>query len=245
MALSVTTQPQSLFSPALIERALDRRDRAATRVVLRVLTPIVQGRVARVLLRWRSAARGRDVRQEVEDLTQAVFEQLLADDGRRLRAWTPERGSPSAFFGLVTERLVANVLNSRRKSPWTEDPSEPEVLETPGPVEIPDAERLTSSRQLLRAVGVRLRVSLNERDQRLFDLMMVQQLEDDDIRAAMDLSRDALYQARRRLKARLKAVAEEITAEEITAEEITAEEITAEEITAEMALDPGQGGQGS
>ena len=45
---------------------------------------------------------GRDIRQEVEDLSQEVFLQLFAEGGRVLATWQPERGLTLLnFVGLV------------------------------------------------------------------------------------------------------------------------------------------------
>ncbi len=191
------------LTPALIRLAVTEGDRRAIGHVIRALTPIVQGRVARVLLRRRGAARGRDVRQEIQDQVQDVFESLLAEDGRRMLAWRPERGSAATFFGLVAERRVLNALASRRQSPWTEDPSESDALDlTMGGTAT--VERIVSSRELLDEVGRRLREGLSDRDRRLFELMYVHQFDDEEIREAMGVGRDALYQARRRLKTRMR-----------------------------------------
>ncbi len=72
----------------------------------------------RPLLRRRRAAGHRDVRQEVEDLTQSVFLALFADRGRTLRQWDAGRGLPLAsFVGLVAEREACSILRSRRLEP--------------------------------------------------------------------------------------------------------------------------------
>ena len=198
------------LTPALIRRAVTDGDRRAIERVVRALTPIVHGRVARVLLRRRGAARGRDVRQEIQDQVQDVFETLLSDGGRRMLAWSPERGGAATFFGLLAERRVLNALASRRQSPWTEDPSESDALDLRmgGAATV---ERIVASRELLDEVGRRLREGLNDRDRRLFELMYVHQLEDDEIRDAMDIGRDALYQARRRLKVRMRELVDDMS----------------------------------
>ena len=106
----------------LVAHALSGDPAALTRLVA-LLTPVIQARVARTLLarRFRLAA-GRDVRQEVEDLSQEVFLALFARGGRVLRAWEPERGlSLENFVGLVAERQVLSFLRSSRRNPWPEE----------------------------------------------------------------------------------------------------------------------------
>jgi DNA-directed RNA polymerase specialized sigma24 family protein len=99
----------------LIRRALTGDPTALTELVA-VLTPVIQARVARTLLaRRHRLACGRDVRQEVEDLSQDVFLTLFSRDSRVLRDWQPERGlSLESFVGLVAERQVLSFLRSGR-----------------------------------------------------------------------------------------------------------------------------------
>src|SRR5262245_25583265 len=98
----------------LVARAA-RRDPAAARELVKLLHPVVQARVARVLWRTRGAA-GRDLRQEVEDMSQDVFAFLFQDGARALRAWEPERGlSLANFVGLLAERRTLSTLRSARQ----------------------------------------------------------------------------------------------------------------------------------
>src|ERR1700710_2002550 len=107
----------------LVRQALTGDQTALTRLVA-LLTPVIQGRVARTLLarRYRLAG-GRDVRQEVEDLSQDVFLALFSRDGYVLRTWQAERGlSLENFVGLIAERQVLSFLRSGRRNPWKEEP---------------------------------------------------------------------------------------------------------------------------
>ncbi len=113
---------------ALVGRALERETGALRELVDR-LAPVIQARVVRVLV-WRQPTTGRDVRQEVEDLTQEVFLALFCREGRLLRTWRPERGlSLRNFVGLVAERLVQAILQAKRgRNPWVATPAAPETL---------------------------------------------------------------------------------------------------------------------
>src|SRR6185295_14407505 len=89
----------------LLGKALAGEELALNRLVA-VLTPVVQARVARTLLARRGQpSGGRNLRQEVEDLTQEIWVALFASDARVLRSWRAERGlSLENFVGLVSER---------------------------------------------------------------------------------------------------------------------------------------------
>ena len=65
---------------------------AAVRALVQSLTPVVRARVARVLLRRSGAAQGRDVRQELDDLTQDVFVALFEQKGKVLLSVPPWTG---------------------------------------------------------------------------------------------------------------------------------------------------------
>ncbi len=108
------------LTKATVDAAL-AGDRRLLRELVTTLTPLVQTRVTRTLLRRRGTSAG-DVRAFVEDLVQDTFVALLHDRGKLLRTWNPERGlSLESFVGLVAEQRVLATLRSRRKNPWTEE----------------------------------------------------------------------------------------------------------------------------
>ncbi len=98
------------------------------------LTPVIQARVARVVMRLaRHLDRGVQ-REEVADLTQDVFLHLLDNDARTLRAWDPARGmSLRNFVGLVAGRHAAAQLTRRKKNLWNEEATADEDLAGKGP----------------------------------------------------------------------------------------------------------------
>jgi len=179
-------------------RVLD--DEAALGDFVRRMTPIVQARVARKLLSFRDrSAAGRDVRQEVEDLTQEVFLALFADGARVLRSWQPERGlSLENFVGLVAERLAVSILRNQRRSPWSSDPTLDETLDAFGTA--PSAEREAVSRDTLARLLDRLTEELSPLGRQLFELLLVQEVPVAEATARTGLSSDAIYTWRSRLR---------------------------------------------
>lgn len=175
-------------------------DAAAVDALVRRLGPVIQARVARSLLRWRTgSAAGRDLRQEVEDQVQEIFLVLFADGGKVLRGWEPERGlSLENFVGLVAERRTASLMASGRRSPWKENPTETQELD--GPRESPGPERTTAARQELRLLLDRLRAELSPLGRRLFELIYLRRLSVPEVMQATDLSADAVYAWRSRLR---------------------------------------------
>ena len=112
----------------LLARALGG-DAVAVRELLDRLLPVVQTRVGLALMRRQGQARGRNVRAEVEDLSQEVFLALFERDGRVLRGWQPERGlSLKGFVGLVAEREAGCILRTGKRSPFTEEPTADDTL---------------------------------------------------------------------------------------------------------------------
>ncbi len=194
---------------ALVARVL-AREPEATRTFVDRLLPVIQSRVARALLRRRSAAQGRDVRQDVEDHSQSVLLALFESDGRVLRAWDPDRGlSLKNFVGLVAERQVAGTLRSARRSPWTEDPTlgtELDELED----DRPSPERLATDRELASAVLDRMRARLSPLGLKLFEALMVEARPTEEVCSETGMARAALYTWRSRLTKLVKSIALEL-----------------------------------
>jgi RNA polymerase sigma-70 factor (ECF subfamily) len=195
---------------ALVGEALAGDELALDRLVAR-LTPVVQARVARTLLarRWRGGA-GRNLRSDVEDLTQDVFLALFASGGRVLRGWHPERGlSLASFVGLVSERLVVSFLRSGKRNPWREEPTTADELDLR--VEALDPEAVATSREQLRVLLQRLRENLSPLGRQVFELLFVQDLPLPQAMAASGLSADAVYAWRSRLRRLARELRDELS----------------------------------
>lgn len=175
-------------------------DEAALERMVAALTPVIQARVARCLLLRRTGyAAGRNVRQEVEDITQEVFLQLFADGGRVIRTWEPERGLSFAnFVGLVAERQAVSILRGGRRNPWKEEPTLPEDLDATAAGGSP--EQMTAARQELGLLLHRLTEELSPLGRHLFDLLFLQELTLQEVVARTGLSDDAVYAWRSRLR---------------------------------------------
>lgn len=182
-----------------IQSALAGAEPALTRLV-QALTPVIQSRVARgLLLRRTGTAAGRDIRQEVEDLTQETFLVLFADGGKVLRSWQPERGlSLLNFVGLVAERQTASILRSGKRSPWKEDPVLPEDLDQTAPESGP--EEVAASREQLKHLLHRLTEELTPLGRHLFDLLFLRELPFEEVTRQTGMSPDAVYAWRSRLR---------------------------------------------
>jgi len=195
-------------TPAEIERAL-AGDAAALAALVDELTPVVQARVARVLLRRRTT---RDVRQEVEDLTQEVFLALFAGGGRVLRSWQPQRGlSLKNFVGLVADRQATSILRSGKRSPWTEEPTAVDDLDRPADDADPEARAL--SRQQLRRLLELLRERLSPLGWHLFDLLFIQEKTVTEVCRTAEMSPEAVYAWRSRLRRQARRLARRIESE--------------------------------
>ena len=184
-------------------------DRDAVARLVAALTPVIQARVARTLLARRSClAADRNVRQEVEDLTQEIFLSLFARGGRVLLSWEAERGlSLENFVGLVSERHVVSFLRSGKRNPWKEEPMPAEDLDGASVDRGP--EEVTASREQLRILLERMRERLSPLGRHLFELLFVQELSPTETMARSGLSADAVYAWR----SRLRRLAQELLAE--------------------------------
>ncbi len=190
--------PVNIGTPE-IERALAGDNRAG-RTLVQYLMPQVQARVNAALMRRASASGGRVIRQEVLDLSQEVFAHLFAQDGKALRSWQPGREATlKTFVGRIAERRVASIMRSARRSPWTETPIEPSTLDrNESAAHLPEG--LVAGREELRAVLDALRANLTPLGFELFGELIVEQRSVAEVCEARQMSPEAVYAWRSRLR---------------------------------------------
>jgi DNA-directed RNA polymerase specialized sigma24 family protein len=180
-----------------VRRALGG-ERMAIEALVRELSPVVQARVATAL--WR---RGRASRQELEDLTQEVLMEIFTGDGRVLARWEPERGlSLASFVGLVAQRLVFSLLRSRKRSPFTQEPTDPGTIEaSAGSSRMhPPPEDPVAAREFLELLLEGLHAALSPKGLEMFYRLYVWQEEPEHIARETGSTIEAIYQWRSRLK---------------------------------------------
>ena len=180
-------------TPADVARALAGEESAFTRLV-DLLMPVIHTRLARALLRYDMDER--QLHQEVEELTQEVFVGLLAQGGKVLRGWDPLRGmSLRNYVGLIAERQAAAQLRRRQHTAGLETP---ELERQSSPDADPEEDAI--SRQRLQQLILRLREELSPLGWHLFELFFVEELPVEEIRRRTNLSADAVYAWRSRLR---------------------------------------------
>lgn len=193
------------LTPHDVETALAGEARAVDRLV-NGLSPVIQDRVARALLR---GASGRaNLRTVVEDLTQEIFLELFDDGGRVLRDWDPDRGLDlEHFVALVAERRVISRLRRKRRNPWTEEPTGAEDLDRRAREAAVD-ERIIQRDGLGRLL-LRLYAELEPRGRHIFDLLFVKECSVAEVQEATRLEPGAIYAWRSRLRKLARRLREE------------------------------------
>ncbi|MEQ9495561.1 MAG: sigma-70 family RNA polymerase sigma factor [Deltaproteobacteria bacterium] len=182
---------------AIVVAALDG-DTEAMRQLVSIVRPVIQAEVAWTLRDRAPIGRGRDPKQEVQDLVQDVFIALLEKDGHRLRAWDPQRGRTLAsFVKLLARRRVTDALRSRPRSPWTEEPA---GLEDIGEGATPSHADHVAARIAVQRVVSKLRETMSERSTEIFSALYLEEATVEEVCESHDLSRDALYAWRARFK---------------------------------------------
>jgi RNA polymerase sigma factor (sigma-70 family) len=193
---------------SLIQRALGGEENALMLLVDR-LTPVIQVRVARALLR-QDRRSDRQIGHEVADLTQEVFAALFADGGRVLACWDPARGlSLANFVGLVAQRQACSILRSERRNPWSDQPEDPALLEARTSDSEPSPEGIVASREALQRLLDVLRERLSPQGLEMFYRLYVYRESLEQISAATGLRDAAIYQ----WKSRITKVAREAVSE--------------------------------
>jgi RNA polymerase sigma factor (sigma-70 family) len=185
-------------------------DAAACERLVFALTPIIQARVVRCI----RVRRGNGVpthRAEVLDLVQDVLLHLFEQNCRVLRRWDPKRASLATFVGLVAESLARSLLRTGKRTGRLEDPFDDESLELVG---VPDSfEQAMLDRQFLQALLARLETKLGEKRMRLFRRLFVEERSTEEVAAEFEMSPNAIYSARSRLRDEVHAEAASMIAE--------------------------------
>ena len=196
-------------NPDLVARAV-AGDRAATTALVALVRPVIQARVARALLRRSGQRAGRELRQDVDDLVQEVLLGLFASDAKALRDWDPSRGlGLLGYVGLIADRDVVSVMRSRRRNPWTEEPSPDSSLElTLGGDDGPAL--AAENRELLGRVLQALEKKLTARGRQLFQLLVVEEQPVEEICRAFEMTPDSLYAWKSRMARAARAIGNEL-----------------------------------
>lgn len=181
----------------LLKRALSGETAALCDLIDR-LTPVIQKRVARVLLS-RGAASGRNVGQEVADFTQEVFLYLFAKSSRVLRTWKPIVGlSLPNFVGFVAERRVRCLLRPHKNDPFFEDPTPTEELDRPSDGASPA--RTVLARDTLRRLYDRLKEILRPLGRYMYELLFLREMTPEEVAGMTGMSLAAVYKWHSRLR---------------------------------------------
>lgn len=188
-------------------------DATALSELVRALQPAVQQEIGWLLRERVGQARGRNVRQELQDLLQEVFYALFQDDAQALRAWRPEGGrSLRRFVRWFARHQALVILRPGPRNPWRLDPAEPSRLADHLLDEI-DAERQYGSQELLEQLAERLRQTLDARRLRAFRLMFIEDLSPEDIGTQLDMTTQAVYALRHRLREHVRELVADLLGE--------------------------------
>lgn len=203
----VISSRSSALTPDEIRSAC-RGERRALAALVDVLLPVIKVEAA-VALRRRANASGRDARQDVDDFVQDVMVHLMADEGRVLLRWDPQRGrSLASFVRMVTRHRVARILEGFRGNPWSSEPTEGEQLEGLRADRSGTFRRLESRARLERLLE-QLRARLDERGLRLFHKIYVEQRSIAEVGEEEGMSRAAVDQWSARLRRLARGLARE------------------------------------
>ncbi len=190
--------------PDLVARALAGEE-VACRALVDALTPVFQQEAARAL-RHSGQSTGRNLRQEVTDLTQEIFLSLFERDARALREWRPDGGRGLLTYLRVFARYQAvSLMRTQRRNPYTERPTDlgaPEAAGLAG--QDRDLERRLQDRDTVAALGRRVEREMSELDQRLFHDLFVAERSNEEIAADLAITPGVLYKRIHRLRERLK-----------------------------------------
>lgn len=174
-------------SHALLRRALAGNEAARNDLAARVLSPLIEKRLAHRLVMRRAT------RQELKDRVQDVLVHLFDRDAEVLRRFDPGRGSLDGYVGIIAERVTMSKLRRMAPPEPMEDP-DAEVAPQSGP------EAKVSFAQLVRS----LLGELSDDDRALLRAHILEDRSPEQVAKLFGISLDAAQQRIQRLKKRLK-----------------------------------------
>lgn len=171
--------------------------------LMRVLMPLVQQCVTRVLSRRVTGGLRACSRAEIEDFVQDCFVQLIKDDYTVLRQWDRGRGSLSPYVATVTRNLVVTCLRIKKRNPRSNDPLPEDPVAFEGRDD--DFEARVEAEDYERAVVTRLRELLSPRGLTVLKLTM-DGLSIEDIAKTAGMTRGAVNSHHSRMRKLVAAV---------------------------------------
>ncbi len=134
------------------------RSRRHVNCLIEQVKPVIERVVRRALVRYQIPGGRRAVGQEVDDLVQDVLEHLFVQDIPAISLYDPNRGDLPQWVGRVARNLVASILRSKRRNPWTLVPVDDAFLEISGGYAVDASEcfdQVEAIEDLLRNEGAR------------------------------------------------------------------------------------------
>lgn len=193
----------------IVRRAM-QGDNTAVRTLVQRLTPILQARAVRALMRCSRGLLPRDVRQEVEDLVQTVFGILFSNGGKLFFDWDPARGkSFENYVALVADSRIASTLRTRRGRVWPDEPTDVEGLESSGQFQIGPEPEIHSREELLLILR-RFREVATDRAYELFVLLYVEERSAEEVSEITGLSVENVHAHKSRLGKLTRRIANEV-----------------------------------
>lgn len=195
-----------------VKRALEGQEPELTQLIKR-LTPVIQVRVARKLLDWKTKnSIRRPVSDLVEDYAQDIWLLLLRNNGHLLRKWSPEGGaSLENYVGNIAGLRTISALRVDKRNPVKEEPSLPEELDSISLA--PNPEAYTLSEDTRSKLLKRLREELSDSSWSLFELLYLHDLEVKEVSEITGHPRSYLYTWMSRLRKLVRRVLDEIEGE--------------------------------
>lgn len=197
---------------AILHREALAGDKKAQQNLMRKLWPIVHHQVGKVLysLRWLLA--GRSLRQEVEELTQQVFVELMDRDWWAFRSWTPSLGRslPNFIRQFAGWRTIA-ILRRRVRWPWIDGELGGEEAALSNTEDVRACpEKLAASRELGELIYFEAKRRLSPLGWTMFEMIMIEDRPTEDICRLTDMTQGNVHVWANRLRKLVREIMAEL-----------------------------------
>lgn len=170
------------------------KDNRAWREFHERYTALIRRCIARVCMRFPRLCAEEDVAEVMANLTLS----LAADDMRKLRAWSPDRGARfSTWIGMLATHAAWDLVRSAARQPRMLTATDVDLIESEATTEetVLAGERLEALYSVLP--------ELTTKDKTFLRLYFVDECSPEDVAARMSISLNTVYSKKHKLRARL------------------------------------------
>ena len=201
---SLNQNRQQILSPELVDQVI-AGNRAAIRLLIENLTPVIQLAVVHILKRCTQSYQHNHIHLEVTDYCQEIFILIFKNNSKILRDWNPDKGmNLKSYISLITKRRVISSLRNIKFTQSLDDDTIDTNIDSF--LKTPDEESQFINRHLLYRIIKSLKNEISSFGYEIFVQIFLYGYSAEEVASKMNLTKNSVYVWKNRLKAQAKNI---------------------------------------